>query len=715
LVPVVNLEGREAMTFEELERKYYELRGRQASGQLSEAKFQAAVEKLTLKDAQGHVWTIGAKTGQWFVSRGGEWVQAQPPYDASRANTSSRAPAAKKGPSTGLIIGIVALLFVLCLGSAGVGAYLYFSPSIRGVSMMDGQATSMPSPTSTAETSLPSSTPMETETPTPRPTDTPVPTDISSEMTVEEYIIQGDEMILQSKFEEGIEQYRQAIEIEPQNGIAYARWARALSFQGDLRASDEIIEQALAKAITATELDPDSADAFASLARIHDWTGQYDKAVSAGQKAIELDPNHAEAHAFLAETYLDLEEGESVQAEEKARKALELDPDSAEAHRSMGWVYWFQGREAATIREFERAAELEPEQALRHYELASWYRTFERYDRSVDKFERAIALYAGAARAHDELGWLYHDREQYDEAIPHFEEAIDIKTDYLHAYWGLGQCHFALEAYQEAIEAYQRVVELNPEADIAHTNMGWSYYYLGDNQAAQKAVDIALDINPDYGRARELAETLNPVTSTPSVPGELVLDIRTVKKVYTAGENPSIMGEVTIDGEPAPEASVCVMLIDRNGTQLFNTCDIKTIESGGIPYLSLTYGADIPSGYTGDLTLNATASYVDAEAQDTWTFTYGSAGPLDFTEPTQLETWEPVNGEYKVTIILHIQGGIPSFTIYQDGIEMGVTDSKEYALIFNARGRNIVHTVTIESADGQSVSHDYFIKAPWRE
>lgn len=697
------------MTFESLERKYYELRGRQASGQLSEAEFQAAVEKLTLEDTQGRTWTIGAQSGKWFVSRGGEWVPAQPPYDASPPARSG----AKKGPSVGLIIGIVALLLILCLGSAVVGVYLYFSPSRRSVSLIDQQATSMPPPTFTAEPSPPSSTP--TATSTPRPTDTPVPTDISSEMTAEAYIVQGDEMILQSRFEEGIEQYRKAIEIEPQNSNAYARWARALSFQGDLRASDEIIERALAKAITATELDPDSADAFAWLTRAYDWSGQYDKAVSAGQKAIELDPNHAEARAFLAEAYMDLEEGDSVRAEEEARKALELDPDSAEAHRSMGWVYWFQGQEAATIREFERAAALEPEQALRHYELAGWYRTFEQYERAVDEFERAIALYAGAARAHDELGWLYHDQEQYAEAIPHFEEAINIKADYLNAYWGLGQCHFALEAYQEAIEAYQRVVDLNPEADIAYTNMGWSYYHLGDNQAAQEAVEAALDINPDYGRARELAEALSPAVSTPSASGELVLDIRTVKRMYATGDHPSIMGEVTIDGEPAPGASVCVTLLGRNGTQLFRTCDIETIESGGIPYLSLTYGADIPSGYTGDLTLNATATYQDAEAQDTWTFTYGSAGPLDFAEPTQLEAWEPVNGEYKVTIALRIQGGLPSFTIYQDGVEMGVTDNRDYALVFNARGRNIVHTITVESADGQRVSHDYFIKAPWRE
>jgi len=66
------------MTFEELEQRYYELRGRHACGQLSNAEFQAEVDKLTLEDAQGRLWTIGAESGQWYVSQAGEWVQAEP-------------------------------------------------------------------------------------------------------------------------------------------------------------------------------------------------------------------------------------------------------------------------------------------------------------------------------------------------------------------------------------------------------------------------------------------------------------------------------------------------------------------------------------------------------------------------------------------------------------------------------------------------------------
>jgi len=73
------------MTFDELESKYYELKGKQAAGLISDEEFQAELEKLSLQDEQGRWWMIGAKTGKWYVSQEGEWVEAEPPRAAPSA------------------------------------------------------------------------------------------------------------------------------------------------------------------------------------------------------------------------------------------------------------------------------------------------------------------------------------------------------------------------------------------------------------------------------------------------------------------------------------------------------------------------------------------------------------------------------------------------------------------------------------------------------
>ncbi len=79
--------GRSNSGFEELERRYYVLKGKQAAGRLSDEQFQAEVGKLRLQDEQGRFWTLGGEAGTWYVAQGGQWVRAEPPHGASAGGT----------------------------------------------------------------------------------------------------------------------------------------------------------------------------------------------------------------------------------------------------------------------------------------------------------------------------------------------------------------------------------------------------------------------------------------------------------------------------------------------------------------------------------------------------------------------------------------------------------------------------------------------------
>ena len=91
-----------------------------------------------------------------------------------------------------------------------------------------------------------------------------------------------------------------------------------------------------------------------------------------------------------------------------------------------------------------------------------------------------------------------------------------------------------------------------------------------------------------------------------------------------------------------------------------------------------------------------------------------SAGPLDFPEPTRLDHWQSLpDGEYKCKIILHITGGAPPYTIHHD-LDVFTTWETNPMIVFKARGcSGITHTIIVESADGQSVKHKYWMPAPW--
>jgi hypothetical protein len=91
-----------------------------------------------------------------------------------------------------------------------------------------------------------------------------------------------------------------------------------------------------------------------------------------------------------------------------------------------------------------------------------------------------------------------------------------------------------------------------------------------------------------------------------------------------------------------------------------------------------------------------------------------SGGPLEFPTPERLDAWEATEGGYRATIVVHISGGSAPFVVQHD-LDVFMTSQRDYALVFMAAGCTLNHTIRVDSSDGQSVSHDYWIPAPWCE
>jgi hypothetical protein len=93
-----------------------------------------------------------------------------------------------------------------------------------------------------------------------------------------------------------------------------------------------------------------------------------------------------------------------------------------------------------------------------------------------------------------------------------------------------------------------------------------------------------------------------------------------------------------------------------------------------------------------------------------------STGPLDFAEPARLDSWRSLpDGAQEATIILHITGGASPYTVHHD-LDVFTTWEADPAIVFEAQGCSaLVHTIIVESADGQSVKKEYYIPAPWCE
>jgi LysM repeat protein len=162
------------MDFQDLQRRYDELREQFDAGDISEEKFREELEGLQLRDEQGRYWTIGAQTGKWYRFDGRTWVEETPipmtKHEGRGIPEAVSAEAARRLAGTlvpsWLSTGCSGLLLLVVVAGLIIGAVTF----LRG---REGAVSQGATPT--LSSGIPDSTP--TLGPTPAPTNTAVPTD----------------------------------------------------------------------------------------------------------------------------------------------------------------------------------------------------------------------------------------------------------------------------------------------------------------------------------------------------------------------------------------------------------------------------------------------------------------------------------------------------------------------------------------------------------
>ncbi len=158
--------------------------------------------------------------------------------------------------------------------------------------------------------------------------------------------------------EQAIQQYRSAVELDPEYALAHAALARPLVFSTG-NAPGAALRDAASAAERAIRIDPSLpegqlAQAMVLLYRDRDL----ERARAAFERAIALDPGNAEAHFYQSHALT--ASGRFDEALVAARRAQHLDPFSALIHHYIGRILLFAGRPNEAIEQLTKTLELEP-------------------------------------------------------------------------------------------------------------------------------------------------------------------------------------------------------------------------------------------------------------------------------------------------------------------------------------------------------------------
>ena len=206
--------------------------------------------------------------------------------------------------------------------------------------------------------------------------------------------------------QKGLAYFQQAVVLDPVYTQAYTGIADSYALLGLFNAMPpkEAFPKAKAAATRALEMDPELADAHATLGFVdfyYEWDGL--AAENEFRRALQSNPNYAMAHAWYAEDLAAL--GRFGEASLEVRRAQESDPVSITVGVVAGMVAYLAGRNDEAIEALKKASEIDPNYPRLHFRLGNCYRQKQMYQPALAEFLKAVQL---ASRG-DQYGDQYYE------------------------------------------------------------------------------------------------------------------------------------------------------------------------------------------------------------------------------------------------------------------------------------------------------------------
>jgi tetratricopeptide (TPR) repeat protein len=292
-------------------------------------------------------------------------------------------------------------------------------------------------------------------------------------------------LLAAGRVDDAITTLRSKINASPSDAEAYNLLCRAYFSMGDWDRGISACEKAIA-------LDPSNS-------RYHMWLGRiygekandviFWKAASLAGKvrnefeaAVRLDPNNVDARSDLGEFYLEapgIVGGGRDKAEAQAHALAAL--DAAKAHYLNGRIAEKRKDLVAAEKEYRAAIEASHGSALTWFNLALFFRHQQRWDDMEDAIRHAVSAQV------DRPEILMESGEVLLRSGRNFPAAVQYLRRYL-----------ALTSKVEEAPAFK-----------AHYLLGTALEKQGDRQAAAQEYRAALSLAKDFSRAQDALDRLN--------------------------------------------------------------------------------------------------------------------------------------------------------------------------------------------------------------
>jgi DNA-binding winged helix-turn-helix (wHTH) protein/Tfp pilus assembly protein PilF len=261
------------------------------------------------------------------------------------------------------------------------------------------------------------------------------------------------------------------------------------------RRTAEGIERAIVCFESAIESDAAYAPAYSGLADcavalasrdLHPPRQLFPKAEAAARRALALDPELAEAHASLA-AIEEVFHWRWQEAEREYLEALRLNPAYATARQWYAMALAHHGRFTEGLTQMARVAESDPLSFMLNANIAVIHYLAGEWEAGEESCRKALEINPHHEPAHFTLGLIFQQCGRFDEARAELERALAISRGEPHVVAALG----ALDV-QHARRHLAHLAELSISRYVSPVHPATIHAALGENDLAFAELDRAV-------------------------------------------------------------------------------------------------------------------------------------------------------------------------------------------------------------------------------
>lgn len=281
----------------------------------------------------------------------------------------------------------------------------------------------------------------------------------------------------------GIEQFSQAIDLDPNYALAYAGLAEAYGFLASSTGGQPPREA-------------------------------YPKAKAAAEKALELEEGLGEPHCSLGFYHL-LYDWDFAAAERHFKRSIELSPKFGNAWDGYGFYLKATGQREEAIRACERAQELEPLSLFMTLSLGWAYYFARKYDRALEQGRRALEMDPNFGFAYWHRGMIQLQQRKFNDAITAFRKAIHLSGANTTFISYLGHAQGRAGKPREARQMAAQLESLSSRQYVSSYLIAMIHLGLGDLDEAMTRIERAFEERSGYLAFTRIEPMLDPLQEHP--------------------------------------------------------------------------------------------------------------------------------------------------------------------------------------------------------